>query len=136
MKRRIKLWQILLAAVLIFAVGRWLHLQIAYAQIESLTRQHSDELAPELSKYVDDYYNHKDIRFYTAIEYFKVFEYSEANAKVFAVLNSDLGDHMKCPEGNFFYFIRSNGKWAADRSILPDMVWTCGSADGETWPPY
>jgi len=118
--------------------GRWVHLQIAYAQVEALTQRHGEEFTPDLITYIDEVYNSKDKRFHTQLEYLKVFEYTESKAKVFAAVRTiGVSDFpMNCPEGDFFYFNKANSIWLADRSRLPDMIWSCGSADEETWPPY
>ena len=81
MKRRFKLWQVLLAAVLIFAIGRWLHLQIAYAAIEGLTQKHGAELSSVVSQSVaDDPLSHTE-GITSSLEYFKIFEYSDNQAE-------------------------------------------------------
>ena len=53
MQKRFKLWYLLLLPVLLLG-GRWVHLQIAYAQVEGLTQRYGEEFAPDLITYIDE----------------------------------------------------------------------------------
>jgi|DewCreStandDraft_4_1066084.scaffolds.fasta_scaffold24716_4 hypothetical protein len=133
---------------LLFAVGRWLHLQFAYSEIERLTEQHGNELSSAVNTSVtDEITSENEIAIKPeldtiVVEYFKVFEYSESEAKVFVVIRSDIKWPTTPPVhdriGQFRYFIRQNGTWMVNQNKRPfELVWdTLGSADDETWPPY
>lgn len=127
---------------LLFVGGRWLQLQFAYAEIERLTEQHGSELSSVINKSIaDDPLSGTD-GVSSRLDYFKVFEYSDYEAKVFVVISYE-ATQLKAPLlrdrfGQFRYFVRQNGDWVVDQSKRPyQLVWDAlGSADDETWPPY
>ena len=128
-----------IAAILVFSLGRWLHLQAAYAEVERLTTQHSADLTAIVSSTVEST-QYPGSRYYEVVEYFKVFEYSQTRAKVFVVeriLPTEYGRLPADRAGIFYYFVLHNGIWTLDLTMQPDVIWSdYGSADGETWPPY
>ena len=128
---------------LLFAAGRWLHLRIAYTVVEQLTEQHGGELSSAINQSIaDDPQLSNSDGFSSRLNYFKVFEYSDNQAKVFVVISYE-DTHwepwmLRDQFGQFRYFVRQNGVWVVDQSKRPyELVWDdLGSADGETWPPY
>ena len=131
------------ALCVLFAAGRWLHLQIAYAAVEQLTEQHGGELSAPISQSIaDDPQLSGSDGFTSTLEYFKVFEYSESQAKVLVVVSYE-ATRLKAPLlhdrlAQFRYFVRQGGAWVVDHSKHPyELVWDdLGSADDETWSPY
>ena len=127
---------------LLFAAGRWLHLQIAYAEVERLTEQHGRELSSAINKSITDDPLSSAEGVSVRLDYFKVFEYSGDQAKVFVVISYDeTRPQMPLVRdwfGQFRYFVRQNGDWVIDQNKRPyELVWDAlGSADDETWPPY
>lgn len=123
-------------------------MQIAYAEVERLTNQHDSELTQAITKYIEDKFikPSKEYKLATpppeiSLEYFKVFEFSETNAKVFLSLRFDPVQPQSWNpserEGWFVYLESKDRMWIADESRKAELVWSqYGSADDETWPPY
>jgi hypothetical protein len=137
MFRRILL--LLVALGLLVSVGRWLHLQLAYAEIERLTEQYGDALAMAINQTVMEV-QHPMEGYSQSLEYFKVFDVSDTHAKVFVVIQLKInrpGLPASERSGEFYHFVFQNGQWISDPSQPREVVWSdYGSADGETWPPY
>jgi hypothetical protein len=123
----------------LFIAGRWLHMQIAYAEIEQLTREHSGELSGTVRTFIINA-EFPGGRFKKSLEYFKIFEYSATNAKVYLVARIDSvppDTSYYDRNGGFLYLLFQNGAWILDPSRPYDMKWSrLGSADEEVWPPY
>ncbi len=137
-----RIFLIIILAGIVFFVGRSIHMQIAYAEVEGLTTQHGSELSSAVNQSIanDPLLSAEGVT--SRLEYFKVFEYSENQAKVFVVISYE-ATQLKAPVmhdwiGQFRYFVRQNGDWVIDQSKRPyELVWDAlGSGDDETWPPY
>jgi hypothetical protein len=131
---------VVIVTVLLFGIGRWLHLQSAYAEVEGLTARHSADLASVVSSTVADV-QYPGSKYYESVEYFKVFEYSPTQAKVFVVKRIQPTDERAGLPGDragvFYYFVFQDGAWTLDQVKSPEFIWSdLGNADGETWPPY
>lgn len=131
---------VVIVAGLLFGMGRWLHLQSAYAEVEGLTTRHSADLVSVVSSTVADV-QYPGSKYYESVEYFKVFEYSPTQAKVFVVKRIQPTDERAGLPGDragvFYYFVFQDGAWALDQTRPPEFIWSdLGSADGATWPPY
>jgi hypothetical protein len=121
-------------------MGRWLQLQSAYAEIEKLTAQHSADLAALVTSTLAGA-QYPGSKFYESVEYFKVFEYSPTQAKVFVVERIQPTDQRAGLPGDragvFYHFVFQDDVWILDPTRPPEFIWSdYGSADGETWPPY
>ncbi len=70
---------------------------------------------------------YKETGMIDVVDYYKVFSYSENEAKVFYVCDGH-------ETGNFIYFKKVNGKWKMKDY---DCIWSkTGSASGFTFPLY
>jgi hypothetical protein len=143
-----KIFLIVALAGVVFFIGRSIHMQIAYTEIERLTQQHGAELTQAINKYIEDKFIKPSQEYKIAtpppkisLEYFKVFELSETRAKVFLSIRYEPTEskprYSYDREGGFAYLEFQNGMWITDENRHFELVWSrLGSADDETWPPY
>lgn len=135
-----KIFALVVVASVIVGIGRWLHLQVAYAEIERLTELHESEIADTIETAVTAV-QYPGSRYHEIVEYLKIFEYSQEHAKVFVVtqilpVNNEKGS-LNDRVGVFYYLLYQNGTWNVDQTEPLEVIWSkLGSADGETWPPF
>ena len=99
--------------------------QLAYARVEQLTESYAHEFTRVLEE--------TETQGCESIAYYKVFNYSSDEAKLFVVYRLKDRRHPN-HHGVYVYLRRTAGEWEITDY---ELVWAqYGSADGITWPPY
>lgn len=96
---------------------------ISYLRVEWLTWRHADEFRELLT-------NSSVSGGETTVTLIKVFQYSGQQATLYVVLRG-MGT-----QALYIHFKRETASWQEDTTRPPKLIWSSGSADGWTWPPY
>ena len=97
---------------------------VSYLRVEYLTWKHGDEFRSVL----DDWGKISPGRTLTLV---KVFQYGNRHATIY-VLDEKWGGTMAV----YMNFRRTGDIWTEDEMKPGKLIWSSGSADGWTWPPY
>lgn len=132
----------LCSIVLIIGVV-WLHRNLAYQRVETLTERYRAELQPTVDAISNIDVKDPFLRNVWKLEYFKILSFYPPDASVFAVVKTEtisVTNDEVVYRGRLgqMYHLRLTGQgWELVRDAGTHPVWDAyGSMDGNTWPPY
>jgi len=96
---------------------------VSYLRVEWLTWRH----ATDFHQVLDSLYTPAGG---TTATLLKVFQYDGQRATLYVILRG-MGT-----QALYMHFRREGTGWEEDELRPPKLIWSSGSADGWTWPPY
>lgn len=114
-----RLLQVIACITVLFLV----YTAVSYLRVEWLTWRH----APEFRQVLDALYAPASG---TTATLLKVFQYDRQRATLYVIVKG-MGT-----QALYMHFRKRDAGWEEDELHPPRLIWSSGSADGCTWPPY